>query len=678
MLYEMLVGDPPHMASSSHGILAKVRAERPTAVSTLREGISLPVSQVVDRALAKLPVDRYPSAKAFVAALEEASRTPSTAATTGRRRASRTAFGVTAGVAIIVTATLAARRPTAPGDAEPATRFVVTPIADAAIGRAPSITPDGSALVYAGSAQSDRRLFIRRVNELAARALPGTSGALDTWISPDGTRIAFTTTDDRVKVIGWDGSRLRDVAGVFRYSNVAWLNDSVLVVDSYGQGGLAWIAAEGGALRPLTQLDTLRHDSAHGIPLALGDGTGIIFVVSRNRAGPGAQSGELSLVRHERGATHAVAYTPIGLQASEAIAYIDGWLLYVTPDGRSMMAARFDAARAVVTGVPVPVLEQDGGGLEHVMLARNGTLLYTRRVRPNNAPVLVDLHGVATPVMRGLSGAFMNPRVSPDGRRIAVQGATSQGNDAWLYDIATGTQTRLTQSGSVLGPAWSADGRQLLYVSPRDGQDAIWSSDVDGRENATRLVVAAGAFGASPARTGSVVLFQRRTLGVWSIWQAPLQVGAPPTLVVDGASDAFMPSLSPDGHWLTYASSESGRYEIYLRPFPGPGNSVRVSRDGGTEPAWSTDGRRIYFRADRRLLAATIGAGTAPTVIERRVLFADVFDGDMPMPHRNYDVLPDGKGFVMIAPVDSAAPETIVVLNWLGEMRARLAAQRPP
>lgn len=134
-----------------------------------------------------------------------------------------------------------------------------------------------------------------------------------------------------------------------------------------------------------------------------------------------------------------------------------------------------------------------------------------------------------------------------------------------------------------------------------------------------------------------------------------------------------MPAVSADGRSLAYAASESGRYEVLVRPFPGAGTAMQVSLGGGTEPAWAPDGRTISYRADRRMMAADLTPGTARTVIRRRALFADTFDGDMPMPHRNYDVMPDGRHFVMIAPNDDRAPETIVVLNWLGEFRAKVA-----
>jgi Tol biopolymer transport system component len=141
--------------------------------------------------------------------------------------------------------------------------------------------------------------------------------------------------------------------------------------------------------------------------------------------------------------------------------------------------------------------------------------------------------------------------------------------------------------------------------------------------------------------------------------------------------DAFMPALSPDGRWLAYASNESGRYEIYVRPYPSPGAAVQVSQDGGTEPTWSADGRRLYFRDGRRMLVTQLNTTPPVTITNRRVLFTGTFDGDMPMPHRNYDVARDGRHFVMLAATPGTAPQTIVVLNWLTDFRARISSSVP-
>ena len=682
ILYEMLVGDPPHVASSWQGVLAKVLAERPTSVQLLRDTVPAWLSQAIDRALSKLPADRYASVSGFIAALDAApdvaqQASHDTAAAEPMRSAAprrRMAF-VLAVLVVAVGAVALLRRGSATAPQEPpgTARFVVTPIADAAVGRAPTITPDGSALVYAGSAASGRRIFVRRIDRLDATPLPGTGGALSTWVSPNGRRVAFTTVDDKISVVDIDGGNRRNLAGVFRYGDATWVNDSVLAFFGFGDPGLSWVKASGGATHPLTERDSLRRDVVHLLPMALGDGRSMVFLVTRGHVGPGLQAGELSLVRLDVRASTAARYTPLGVEASQPFAFVDGWLLYVAPDARRLMAVQLDVDAGVLRGEPITVLEQDGGGIERVQLARNGTLVYSRRVLPRNTPVLVDTNGIATPIIAGLSGGFMNPRVSPDGRRIVVQRESAPGSDAWVHDIVTGTQTRLTRSGAVLGPAWTPDGAHVVYVSASDGQNALWTMAANGSGAATRIVAASGAFAAAPTRRGDVLLFQRRTGGVWSIWQAPTTAGMAPTPIVGGSFDAFMPSLSPDGRWLAYASNESGRYEVYARAFPGPGVATQVSTDGGTEPLWAPDGRRIFFRSDRRMQAASITLGVTPVITQRRVLFVDLFDGDMPMPHRNYDIMPDGRRFVMIAAADDMAPETIVVLDWLTELRTRLA-----
>ncbi|MBC7843889.1 MAG: PD40 domain-containing protein, partial [Gemmatimonadaceae bacterium] len=673
--YEMLVGDPPHVASTVQGVLAKVRAEQPTAVHLLRPSISVAVSDVIARALAKQPGDRYASARAMRDALVSAASLPVSSSRAHESSRATPARVVGAGLALAAVAASAwMMRPRETSPVVPtAARFAVAPIPDAAIGRAPTLSPDGAALVYAGDAESGRKVFVRRVSELEARALDGTHGALAAAVSPDGRRIAFTTNDDRLLRIGVDGSDMTDLGSVFRYTNTTWLNDSAVVFDSPGERGLALVSAAGGPARVITQIDTSRHDTAHLLPLSVSDGRFIVFTALRDRSGPSVQVGELCVMRMGDAERAPAAYTSLHLIARGAFAYVDGWLLYVRADARALMAVRFDPERAEVTGEPQPVLEQEGGGIDKVTLARNGTLLYSRLVLPSNAPVIVDSAGTATPVRAGLSGAFMNPRVSRDGRRIVVQRVTSQGSDAWMYDLVSGTERRITTVGSALGPAFDAGDRDIVYVSSQDGRDALWTTPIEGGGSPRRVVASSGAFAASPSHDPNVLLFQRRVNGPWSIWRAGA-TETMPVAVVQAAHDAFMPTLSPDGRWLAWAASESGRYEVYLRPFPGPGSTVQVSIDGGTEPAWSPDGRTIFYRADRRMMAATISSTEPREVTRRRALFTDTFDGDMPMPHRNYDVMPDGRRFVMIAPTESRAPETIVALNWLAEFRAKVAA----
>ena len=675
ILYEMLAGDPPHTSSTALGIIAKVIAEKPTPVHTLRDTIPLAVSEVIDRALAKHPADRFPSIRAFDDALQRARTTDARPVARRNRWGGRIAGAVAAGAALIVAAQWFPRSaaPTAESS-----QFVVAPLADAAIGRAPSITPDGASLVYSGSSETGRKLFVRKVSELQAHPIAGTEGALNTFLSPDGAWIAFTTTGDKLMKVPIAGGTTTQIAGVFRYSDAAWAGAERLVVDSYGQAGLSWVSSAGGPLHAVTRLDTRRRDSFHSNPFVLPDARTVVFIVATDRTGPGASRGELAVVTLDPTAAAQAPFTRLGIAARRAVGYVDGWLLYVTQDGTGVSAVRFDAESHRVGAAPIAVLEHIDGKIDVVALAKNGTLLYTRQLDAEaNAPVLVDSAGVATPMLDGVVGSFMNPRLSPDGTRLIVQSTTAKGNDLWQYDIATRTPLRITTSGAAVGGTWTPDGKHTVYLSTEGGRDALWMRAVDGSAPPRRLISAPGVFAVSVSHDGMQLIFQRIIDGIWSVWGAAVTGDSALYPIVREKYDAFMPALSPDGRWLAYATNESGRYEIYVRPYPGPGAAVQASQEGGTEPAWSADGHRLYFRDGRRMLMAALTTSSAVTITRRRVLFTDAFDGDMPMPHRNYDVTPDGRYFVMLAATPGKEPQTIVVLNWLTDFRARVQSAVP-
>jgi eukaryotic-like serine/threonine-protein kinase len=580
MLYEMLTGETPHVASGAQAMLAKVRVERATPVHLLRDTVPVNVSAVLDRALTKQPADRWESAQAFSDALQAAGRAPAGSADLPQAAstslpgeppsAARAAPGASrrgwlgaaaAVVTVIAVGSIFSRRGTGPavepvpanGAALAAVRMVVAPLPDAAVGRAPTMTSDGAQLVYAGSVATGRRIFVRPLTALRARSLAGTEGALRTFVSPDGQWIAFITSEDKLMKVSVDGGAPIVLGSMFRYGSGAWAGNDRLVLDGIGQQGLSWMSAAGGARNLLTRVDSTERDSGHNAPFVFPDGKTVAFTIRRDMSGPGLLVGELALVTLDPSRTDPAPPSRLGVVGGVAVGFVDGWLLYTSADRTAIMAMRIDTATLRPQGAAVRVLEQEDGAL---------------------APV----------------------------------------------------------------PVLSAPGLFAVSASP----------------------------------DGARLLFQRSINGVWSVWQAAASSGYTPEPVVQETYDAFMPSLSPDGRWLAYAANGTGRHEIYVRPFPGPGAPVQVSQDGGTEPAWSADGRRLYFRSQRRMYVASVAPSAEFTVTARRVLFSDAFDGDMPMPHRNYDVMRDGHHFVMIAAAADAVLQTVVVLDWLPELRAIL------
>ena len=227
---------------------------------------------------------------------------------------------------------------------------------------------------------------------------------------------------------------------------------------------------------------------------------------------------------------------------------------------------------------------------------------------------------------------------------------------------------RLTTMGRNDRPEWTADGTRVLYRTTRDGGDQIWWQPADGSARAERLHVG----GQEAVVSGDGKWLVTRSIGSSSKRDIRYRalVGDTTTFpVADSEFEELMPRLSPDGRWIAYVSDESGVLEVYVRGFPGPSGKVQVSLAGGTEPVWSPDGKRIYYRNKRDVIAARLSISPTFSVASRRTLFEGAFSTS-PI-HPNFDVSPDGRRFLMIEPTNSAA-QVIVVQNWATEVRAKL------
>jgi Tol biopolymer transport system component len=275
---------------------------------------------------------------------------------------------------------------------------------------------------------------------------------------------------------------------------------------------------------------------------------------------------------------------------------------------------------------------------------------------------------------------FVHPRLSPDGRRVAVEVRAARGTDVWLYTRADRTLTRLTTDGSTDGsndlPEWSPDGRRVIYRAMGRGGTTLRWVRADGSGEGGVLVGPDGApYDGVFTPDGRTLVY--RTQDRRSIVAVPLDgTGAPAGPGRPVVSSAFLtaaPRVSPDGRWLAYISDETGKAEVYVRAFPGPGPRAQVSSGGGGEPQWSRDGGAVYYRNGRALLAARLTTTPSLAVAGRDTLFTGGYLGDVT--HPNYDVAPDGRGFLMLqAAADES--ETLVVHGWAHELRARLGGRR--
>jgi hypothetical protein len=363
-----------------------------------------------------------------------------------------------------------------------------------------------------------------------------------------------------------------------------------------------------------------------------------------------------------------------------------GHLVYV--QGGSLVAVPFDLQQLTTTGVAVPVVEgvlqSASSGAAQYSISSTGSLVYAlggiqaiqRRF------VWVDRKGVEQ-VLTAPAHGYRYPRLSPDGRRMAVT-IEESGVNIWLYDLVRDTLTRLTfQGGYNLMGAWTPDGKRIAFESDMEGAGNLFWQLADGSGGLERLATSENPqVPNSWSQDGKLLAFIEINPStgndIWVLGMGDPSLGsgqvrkAQPFLRTPFLESA--PRFSPDGHWLAYISDESGRIEIYVQPYPDPGGKWQISTEGGTEPAWNRNGRELFYRSGNKMMAVDIATQPSFTAGKPRMLFEGPYvatTGTFP----NYDVSPDGQRFLMLKPTESAeaAPTQInVVLNWFEELKQKV------
>jgi serine/threonine-protein kinase len=325
-----------------------------------------------------------------------------------------------------------------------------------------------------------------------------------------------------------------------------------------------------------------------------------------------------------------------------------------------------------------PTVRTRIAGNSEAVMSPTGTLVY--QVANVDAVIgWVGFDGRFEPLLAE-PRAYAYPRLSPDGSRVAVSIGVGGRSDVWVYDIAAGTLTRLTDSGTLNErPEWTPDGRSALYRADRGARTAIWVQPADLSAPAQPLQAsdAHDYYEGVVTPDGRFIVFQIDDGGAS---QADVMYRA-----LDGdttshpiAASNFVeaqPRVSPDGRWVVYVTDASGASQVVVQPFPGPGGQVQVSVAGGSEPLWAPDGRRIFYRDGRHLIAASVTTSPTFAVTGRTEVFADEYVFAQ-APHANYDVAPDGERFLMLQ--SAQEPELVVVYGWLSELLARMRSVTGP
>jgi Tol biopolymer transport system component len=358
-----------------------------------------------------------------------------------------------------------------------------------------------------------------------------------------------------------------------------------------------------------------------------------------------------------------------------------GHLVYV--QGASLMAVPFDSQRLAVTGAAVPVVEgvlqSPSSGAAQYSLSATGSLVYiSGGVQADQRRLVwVTRNGAEQPVAAPGRAYVYPPRLSPDGQRVGV-GITEEESQVWLYDFSRETLNRFTFEGQVnLNAVWTPDGKWIAIQSNREGPLNIFWQRADGSGGLEHLITSEyNNFPMTWSPDGQLLAFAEinPTTG-YDIWVLRMSDRKALPFIRTPFNESAA-RFSPDGRWLAYISDESGRWEIYVQPYPGPGGKWQISTEGGTEPTWNRNGRELFYRSGEKMMAVDIAVQPGFAAGKPKVLFEGRYNaaqGATP----NYDVSPDGQRFLMIRPVEQAqsAPTQInVVLNWFEELKQKVPA----
>jgi len=674
-LFEMATGKRAFEGKSQASVIAAILERVPPPISTIQPLAPPALERLTQQCLAKDPDERRQSMHDVLLELkwiaEGGSRAGIPSVVGAKRRGSATLAWALAGAATLLALALGWRALTN-RPAPPATvRFEAAAPKGIVDISTPKISPDGRVLAFqAKDSTGTNMIWVRPLDSVKSLPLLGTEGTRRPFWSADSRFIGYFA-GGKLRRIPAAGGPPQTVCDAASGADGTWNRDGVVLFDGTSADSIRRVPADGGVPTPASFIDRSNGETGHAWPQFLPDGKHFLYLA----LGAKPESTWIKV-----GSLDSKESKVVAMGTFSRVEYADpGYLIFCTD--RALRAQAFDTRAFKLKGEPFPVsdeifFDQGGAGNADFSASRNGVLAYRGgSVEAGRRLVWIDRTGHERGAV-GPSADYGDFALSPDGTRaVTAIGSWSGTRNLWLLDCIRGISTRFTFDATIQGwPVWSPDGSQIAFAAQKGGTFVVSKKRADGVGDPEEI--SQQAQGAGPWDWSSdgkyIACMVNGVTTAWDITVVPTEGDHTPIPFATSKAAELAPKFSPNGKWIAYCSSESGRPEIYVRPFPGPGGKWQISAEGGMFPTWRRDGKELFFLAlDGTMMAVDITAGTAIQTGMPRALFR----GDPPEPQINgpcYAVSADGQRFLIRKLLPGlTVPPTTVVLNWTAGYKAK-------
>jgi len=541
-----------------------------------------------------------------------------------------------------------------------------------------TISSDGCFIIYSAvkenpGPQDKPRLYLRRSDQLEAKPIAGTEGGVSPFLSPDDRWLGFWA-DGKLMKLPVDGGVPTPLCDAGRLFGASWGADNQIVFALSERSGLFRVSADGGTPEALAKPDKSNEECSHRLPFCLPAGKGILFTITRDVGDLEPRVAVLDLTTRK--------WRVLLEDAADARYVATGHVVFLRRG--TLMAAPFGLNKLDFTGQPVSVV----GGIMQALntghsdynssagqfsTSASGALIYASGgILPDmqNSLVWVDHKGKAEPIT-SVTAPYHSARISPDGAKIGYR-TWGMEKQISVYDLKRGTATKITSEGKAYVATWTPDGRRLVFSWWRAEPANLYWQAADGSSPMERLTTSENSqWAGSLSPDGERLAFLEGRPGGGNTLLLLHMRDHKITPFLNSRFEERWPEFSPDGRWMVYVTDESGRYEVYVQPFPGPGGKTQISNEGGMEPLWSRDGRQLFYRHENQVWVVDVQPGSGFSAGIPRLLFeqAGYRESD---PIRSWDISPDGQRFLMVKLEERKSQpvtEMLLVQNWFEELK---------